>query len=151
MNNFFRNLAQKASTSVGSPWAFVAALLLILGWLALGTIFDYSDTWQLIINTMTTIVTFLMVFLIQNTQNRDAKVFHLKLDELLRAVEPARNSFVDLEDLSDEELKQVQEEFRILHEKYGDAVSPLHRALHQDTARVAGKRAKKRRGKRTQN
>lgn len=143
MNNFFRNLGQQASATVGSPWAFFAALLLIVVWLALGTVFDYSDTWQLIINTVTTIVTFLMVFLIQNTQNRDAKVFHLKLDELLRAVKPARTSFVDLEELSDEELTQVQEEFRYLHAKYGDAVSPLHRALHQRTTNVAGKRAKK--------
>jgi low affinity Fe/Cu permease len=147
MNDFFRNLAHKVSIAVGSPWAFCAAVLLIGVWLALGVVFNYSDTWQLVINTLTTIVTFLMVFLIQNTQNRDAKVLHLKLDELLRAVEPARNSFVDLEDLSDEELKQVQEEFRVLHEKYGDAVSPLHRALHQTTANVAGKRAKKRRAK----
>lgn len=152
MNDLFRNLAQKASAAVGSPWAFFTAVLLILAWLALGPVFQYSDTWQLIINTFTTIVTFLMVFLIQNTQNRDAKVFHLKLDELLRALEPARNSFVDLEDLSDEELKQVQEEFRFLHEKYGDSVSPLHRALHQRTANVAGKRSKEhRRGKSAEN
>lgn len=152
MNDFFRNVAQNVSTAVGSPWAFIVAVLLILAWLALGPVFQYSDTWQLIINTFTTIVTFLMVFLIQNTQNRDAKVFHLKLDELLRALKPARTSFVDLENLSDEELKQVQEEFRYLHEKYGDAVSPLHRALHQHTANLAGKRAKKRRrGKSAEN
>jgi low affinity Fe/Cu permease len=147
MNDFFRNLAHRVSLAVGSPWAFLAAVLFIVVWLTAGPFFHYSDTWQLIINTFTTIVTFLMVFLIQNTQNRDAKVVHLKLDELLRAVKPARTSFVDLENLSDEELKQVQEEFRYLHEKYGESVSPLHRILHEHTTNVAGKRAKKRRGK----
>lgn len=142
MNDYFHTLAQKFSAAVGSPAAFFAALLLIVAWLAIGPTFHYSDTWQLVVNTLTTIVTFLMVFLIQNTQNRDAKVIHLKLDELLRAVETARTGFVDLENLSDAEIKQVQEEFRLLHEKYGSAVSPLHRTLHERTTHVAGKRAK---------
>jgi low affinity Fe/Cu permease len=83
-------------------------------WIATGPVFGYSDTWQLVINTGTTIITFLMVFLIQNSQNRDAKSLHLKIDELLRAVAKARTGMVDLEDLSDEELKQVEEEFKQL-------------------------------------
>lgn len=143
MSEYFRMLAHKTSVAVGSYWAFLLALLLILTWLLLGPVFRYSDTWQLVINTFTTIITFLMVFLIQNTQNRDAKVFHLKLDELLRALEPARTGFVDLENLSDKELKQIQEEFRVLHEKYGESMSPLHRALHEHTTQVAGKRAQR--------
>jgi low affinity Fe/Cu permease len=96
---------------VGSPWAFLIACLAIVIWGALGPIFHYSDTWQLVINTATTIVTFLMVFLIQNTQNRDTKAIHLKLDELLRGVKGARTGLVSLETLSDEELDNLQKEF----------------------------------------
>jgi low affinity Fe/Cu permease len=95
----------------------VCALLVILVWALTGPTFHYSDTWQLIINTGTTIVTFLMVFLIQNTQNRDAKAVHLKLDELIRALEPARNKLVDLEKLSDDELKKLEGEFEKLRKK----------------------------------
>jgi len=151
MTDYFHRLAQKVSAAVGSPWAFFAAVGVIVVWLMLGPVFDYSDTWQLVINTFTTIVTFLMVFLIQNTQNRDAKVFHLKLDELLRAVKPARTGFVDLEDLSDDEINQIQDEFRYLREKYGDSVSSWHRTLHKRAASVAGKRAKKHRKARRSN
>jgi len=95
---------------LGSAWAFAGAVLVI--WIFTGPTFHFSDTWQLIINTATTIITFLMVFLIQNTQNRDAKAVHLKLDELIRAIKDARNELVDLEDLSDEELKKLEEQFR---------------------------------------
>ena len=98
----------------GVPWAFVLAVLIIVLWLISGPANHFSDTWQLIINTATTIITFLMVFLIQNTQNRDAKAVHLKLDELIRAVEGARNKLVDLEDLSDEEIKKLEEQFQRL-------------------------------------
>jgi low affinity Fe/Cu permease len=107
----FGVFARKTSTVLGSAWAFVCALLVIVVWALTGPTFHYSDTWQLIINTGTTIVTFLMVFLIQNTQNRDAKAVHLKLDELIRALEPARNKLVDLEDLSDDEMKKLEQEF----------------------------------------
>ena len=107
----FRHFARKASAVLGSAWAFIGALVIIGVWGLTGPMFHFSDTWQLIINTGTTIVTFLMVFLIQNTQNRDAKAMHLKLDELIRAVEGARNRLVDLEKLSDEELKQLEEQF----------------------------------------
>src|SRR5213079_3039164 len=92
---------------LGSAWAFAGAVLVIGVWLITGPTFHFSDTWQLIINTATTIITFLMVFLIQNTQNRDAKAVHLKLDELIRAIKNARNELVDLEDLSDEELQRL--------------------------------------------
>jgi low affinity Fe/Cu permease len=126
LNDFFRKFAHKTSEIVGSPWAFITAVVIILAWAVSGPIFGFSDTWQLVINTGTTIITFLMVFLIQNTQNRDAKAIHLKLDELLRAISDARTSLVDLEDLSDEELTQLQEEFKRLRERQGDQ---LHHSL----------------------
>jgi low affinity Fe/Cu permease len=100
----FQGLATKAASWVGSKWAFAAALLLIIVWAGTGPLFRYSDTWQLVVNTATTIVTFLMVFLIQNTQNRDAKAIHLKLDEIIRAHHRADNKMIDIEKLSDEEL-----------------------------------------------
>jgi low affinity Fe/Cu permease len=117
MNTIFRWFANKTSEIVGSPWAFIAAVAIIAVWAVSGPVFGFSDTWQLVINTGTTIITFLMVFLIQNTQNRDAKAIHLKLDELLRGVEGARTSMVDIEDLSDEDLKRLQQQFRRLREK----------------------------------
>jgi low affinity Fe/Cu permease len=113
----FGVFARKTSTVLGSAWAFVCAILIILVWAMTGPTFHYSDTWQLIINTGTTIVTFLMVFLIQNTQNRDAKAVHLKLDELIRALGPARNKLVDLEKLSDDDLKKLENEFEKLRKK----------------------------------
>lgn len=102
---------------LGSAWAFAGAVLVIAVWILTGPTFHFSDTWQLIINTATTIITFLMVFLIQNTQNRDAKAVHLKLDEIIRALKGARNQLVDLENLSDEELKKLEEQFRRLRTK----------------------------------
>ncbi len=120
MNRFqdaFHNFAHRTSVAVGSPWASVLAMLTIIVWAATGPLFGFSDTWQLVINTSTTIVTFLMVFLIQNTQNRDAKVMHLKLDELIRAVKEARNNLIDLEDMSEEELGNLEREFRKLREE----------------------------------
>jgi low affinity Fe/Cu permease len=112
VSDAFRIFARRSSVILGSAWAFAGAALVILVWLLTGPTFHFSDTWQLIINTATTIITFLMVFLIQNTQNRDAKAVHLKLDELIRAIKDARNELVDLEDLSDEELKKLEEQFR---------------------------------------
>lgn len=111
MKEKFRKLALLTSKTVGSPVAFSAALVGIAIWACLGPIFHYSDTWQLVINTATTIITFLMVFLIQNTQNRDAKAIHLKLDELIRAIEGARNKLINLETLSDEDLESLYGEF----------------------------------------
>ncbi|HEY4757643.1 MAG TPA: low affinity iron permease family protein, partial [Chthoniobacterales bacterium] len=113
----FRTFARKSSEVLGSAWAFIGAILIIAVWGLTGPTFHFSDTWQLIINTGTTIVTFLMVFLIQNTQNRDAKAMHLKLDELIRAVQGARNRLVDLEKLSDDELKKLEEQFTRLRQK----------------------------------
>ncbi len=117
MHDLFRRFALKVSKQVGSPWMFVSALTVIVLWASTGPIFHFSDTWQLVINTGTTIVTFLMVFLIQSTQNRDAEAIQLKLDELIRAVTEARTSLVDLEDLSDEELERLREEFQHLRER----------------------------------
>ena len=117
MRDAFRVFARKSSEVLGTAWAFVIALSIIAIWAAMGHIFNYSDTWQLIINTGTTIVTFLMVFLIQNTQNRDAKAMHLKLDELIRALHGARNKLVDLEKLSDDELKKLEAEFERISKK----------------------------------
>jgi low affinity Fe/Cu permease len=113
----FRHFARSSSAVLGSPWAFISAIFIIVVWGVTGPAFHFSDTWQLIINTGTTIVTFLMVFLIQNTQNRDAKAVHLKLDELIRAVQGARNQLVDLEKLSDDELKKLEEQFTRVRSK----------------------------------
>ena len=115
--HLFQTFAHKTSSAVGSPWAFLLAALVILVWAVTGPIFRFSDTWQLVINTGTTIVTFLMVFLIQNTQNRDAKAIHLKLDELIRAKHGARNRMVDLENCTDEELDQIEREFKRVRDK----------------------------------
>ncbi len=117
MHALFRKFSLKIAKQVGSPWAFVGALIVIGLWAITGPLFHFSDTWQLVINTSTTIITFLMVFLIQNTQNRDAEAIQLKLDELLRAVTAARTSLVDLEDMSDEELEQLREEFQQLRQR----------------------------------
>ena len=117
MSDAFRVFARRSSVMLGSAWAFTGALLVILIWLITGPTFHFSDTWQLIINTGTTIITFLMVFLIQNTQNRDAKAMHLKLDEIIRALKKARNEMVDLEELSDEELKKLEDQFRRVRTK----------------------------------
>jgi low affinity Fe/Cu permease len=113
----FRRFAQAASQAVGSPWAFFAAVVIIVGWAVTGPMFHFSDTWQLVINTGTTIVTFLMVFVIQSTQNRDARAIHLKLDELIRAKQGARNQLVDLEHCTDAELAEIEAEFRRLKSK----------------------------------
>lgn len=117
MNELFHKLAQKTSEIVGMPLSFFVALLIVFVWAVSGSIFDYSDTWQLVINTGTTILTFLMVFLVQNTQNRDAKAIHLKLDELIRSIKNARNQLLDIEDMSDEEIHNLHNEFVGLKEK----------------------------------
>ena len=111
---WFHHFAAKVARTVGSPWSFLGAIFLVVLWGLLGPLFHFSDTWQLVINTSTTIVTFLIVFLIQNTQNRDGAAIHLKLDELLRGVKGARNSLIDLEQLSDEELGKLRKEFERL-------------------------------------
>jgi len=110
----FRKLAQATAEAIGSPWAFVAGVVVTVLWALSGPMFHYSDTWQLVINTGTSVATFLIVFLIQHTQNRDARVMHLKLDELIRAVGSARNELVSMEGRSDSELEQLQREFQRL-------------------------------------
>jgi len=110
-NDAFGKFAASASGWLGSKWAFAGAGLIIVVWAAVGPIFRFSDTWQLVINTGTTIVTFLMVFLIQNTQNRDARAINLKLNELIRAIDKARDQMIDIENLSDLELDELQRKY----------------------------------------
>ena len=120
MIDSFHKFAAKAAGTVGTPWAFTTAVVIIVAWVIAGPFFGYSDSWQLVINTGTTIVTFLMVFLIQNSQNRDAKAIHLKLDELIRSVKGARNLLIDLEEVPEEELRSFQEEFKKFREEGRD-------------------------------
>jgi len=120
LNSIFHKISSTISYIVGTPWAFLTAITIIILWGFSGPVFGFSDTWQLVINTGTTIVTFLMVFLIQNTQNRDSKAIHLKLDELLKGVKGARNKLVNVEELSDEVLEELHEEFRMLQKNYSD-------------------------------
>ena len=115
MNELFRKFSQVTSKVVGSSWSFILAVLMILIWAITGPLFHYSDTWQLVINTGTTIITFLMVFLIQNTQNRDAKAIHLKLDELIKGVSGARTGLVNAQELPDQDLEVLQQQFQQLH------------------------------------
>jgi low affinity Fe/Cu permease len=135
-------MARQAANMLGSGWAFILACAIVLAWALTGPLFGYSDAWQLVINTSTTIVTFLMVFLIQNTQNRDARAMHLKLDELIRSVKAARNKLIDLEDCTDEELDQLQREFEKLR-KQGRSVSQpagQRRSLDDSRERVGSGR-----------
>ncbi|HZM20338.1 MAG TPA: low affinity iron permease family protein [Anaerolineales bacterium] len=113
----FTRFAKLAARATGKPGAFITAAIIIVLWAFTGPIFGYSDTWQLVINTSTTIVTFLMVFLIQNTQNRDTEAMQIKLDELIRAVESAQNTMLDLEELDDEELDSIRAEYEVLAQK----------------------------------
>src|SRR6266702_1615794 len=108
---WFGKTAAKTAGWVGSAWAFILAALTIVRWGATGPFFHYSDTWQLVINTATTVITFLVVFLIQNTQNRDARALHLKLDEVIRAIRSARNEMISIEHLSDEELEDLTKHY----------------------------------------
>src|SRR6185503_17012839 len=127
MNQAFRKFSHAAANALGSSWMFIGNVLLILIWLVAGPYYHYSDTWQLLVNTATTVFTYLAVFLIQNTQNRDATAIHLKLDELIKGVSGARTKLVNLQNLSDEELRSLQEEFTRLanrHAKAGDS-APL--------------------------
>ena len=119
LTDIFRDIARRAAAIVGSPWAFLFAILVVMAWVTTGQYFAYSDTWQLLINTATTIVTFLSVILIQNTQNRDAKATLLKLDELIHAVKGARNSLINLENFNDKELDDLQRQFEQLRNKKG--------------------------------
>jgi len=114
MNDLFHKFSVRCSNAVGSSWSFILAVGVVAAWAVTGPLFGYSDTWQLMINTGTTIITFLMVFLIQHTQNRDSQCMQLKLDELIRALDGARTKLVNLDSLSEEDLKQLREEFKNL-------------------------------------
>ena len=128
----FSRFARWISSVTGRPFVFLIALAVILAWAVTGPLFHFSDTWQLVINTGTTIVTFLMVFLIQNTQNRESQALQVKLDELIRAVSGARNSLIDLDQLSDEELTRVQGHYAALAKKSKNEL----RELKDDTVTV---------------
>jgi low affinity Fe/Cu permease len=117
LKEIFSKLSMSSANALGSPWMFVANVALILVWLFSGPFFHYSDTWQLVVNTATTVITYLAVFLIQNTQNRDAMAVHLKLDEIIRGTEGPRDRFVNLENVTDDELIELEAHFRALREK----------------------------------
>jgi low affinity Fe/Cu permease len=124
MRDVFHRFAYTVADAVGRPPAFLIGVAVIAVWAITGPLFHFSDTWQLVINTGTTIITFLMVFLIQNTQNRDARTMQLKLDELLRAVKDARTKLVDLEDAPDEVVEEFRKEFSELRKEVRDEVTP---------------------------
>ncbi len=128
MKDLFRKIATKVSQFTGTASVFIIALSVVVLWAVTGPVFNFSNAWQLFINTFTTISTFLMVFLIQNTQNRESKAMQIKLDELITHT-TARDGFVDVEDMTDDELEQLYEEFKQIHKKYYDNHS-MHK-LHQ--------------------
>ena len=132
LNDAFRKSSVLAANALGSSWLFVINVFLILAWLVAGPFYHYSDTWQLLVNTATTVFTFLAVFLIQNTQNRDSKAVHLKLDELISSMAGARNRLVDLEDLSDEELAELQQQFQKLRKRALENKEEDARAIEGD-------------------
>jgi low affinity Fe/Cu permease len=120
--SFFTSFANHTARAAGHHLTFMLAVLIIIIWAVTGPVFGFSDTWQLIINTGTTIVTFLMVFLIQNTQNRDSTALHLKIDEIVRAIDGAENSVLNLEDLEDKELEVIHQRYKAMAEKAQDAL-----------------------------
>lgn len=130
MYDFFVRLARGAAAAVAHPIAFVLAAFSVAVWAALGPVFHYSEAWQLVINTGTTILTFLMVFLLQNTQNRDARAMQIKLDELLRAVKGARTELVDLENVTEKELERYCNEFKVLHLRYAKVLEKRKGKIH---------------------
>jgi low affinity Fe/Cu permease len=113
----FTKFSRVSAAALGSPIAFIANCFLVLIWLGAGPIFGYSDTWQLLVNTVTTVLTFLAVFILQNSQNRDSKAIHIKLDELIRALHGARNTLVDIDDYSNAELQALEAQFKKLAER----------------------------------
>ena len=127
--------ARRASEVLGSAWVFVLAISVIAIWATTGPFFDYSDTWQLLINTGTTIVTFLMVFIIQNTQNRDSKAVHLKLDELIRSIDNARNQLVNIDRLSDDDLRKLEGQFQRISKKADETIGRVEDVI-EDVAEV---------------
>jgi low affinity Fe/Cu permease len=154
MKDTFRKAAQRVSTALGSPIAFVVAFLVVLVWAISGPIFGFSDTWQLVINTGTTIVTFLMVFLIQNTQNRDTRALHMKLDDLILYTQGADNDLVDTDDLTDEQMDRLEKRYRQLAKTLGkngdvpaDAGTP--QSANRNGGSQGGRLGRRRRQRRT--
>jgi low affinity Fe/Cu permease len=140
MKEWFHQFASKTSSIAGQPAAFFIALTIVVIWALLGPIFNFSNTWQLFINSTTTIVTVLMVFLIQNTQNRDAKAMHLKVDELIYASKAARDSFIDLEDISDAELNTLDTYFKDIHKlEENKAAHKLHHTVKSERVKRQNK------------
>lgn len=140
MKETFRRSAGRVSSWAGSAVVFLGAVVIVATWALSGPLFHYSDTWQLVINTGTTIVTFLMVFLIQNTQNRDSKAVQIKLDELIRATKGARLHYMGLEDLSDEDLAELDNEFKEIATRPGAArsIAKIHEKIAAEHARRHG-------------
>jgi low affinity Fe/Cu permease len=151
MESFFIRFANGTSRYAGKPWTFLACLLIVIGWGVSGPAFGYSDSWQLFINTGTTIVTFLMVFLIQNTQNRDGAAMQAKLDELLHAVKRADERFIGIEHLSDRDLDHIlaQVEARAARLHGGDALPVVATRSEDEAAEAAGPAARRRRRQKT--
>lgn len=146
----FRRFSQGVAQATGHTGAFATALAIVVVWLVTGPAFHYSDTWQLVINTGTTIITFLMVFILQNTQNRDNQAIQLKLDELLRAVGKARDSFIDIEEMTDEELERLAEEMKAVRLEDGRTKrSKVSEAAEAERAKRHGKPAGKARSSKT--
>jgi low affinity Fe/Cu permease len=135
-SDMFRKLATRIAVISGTAGVFILAVLLVTGWAVTGPMFDFSTNWQLFINTLTTITTFLMVFLIQNTQNRDSKAMQLKLDELILATK-GRDAFVDIEDMTDEEIDELVREFQEIHTQQagGKTMKKLHERIAAEHAR----------------
>lgn len=133
MDRFFTRIATAVSAAVGQPWAFILATLAIILWAFSGPLFGFSDTWQLVVNTSTTIITFLMVFIIQNSQNRDAAAIQAKLDELIRATGKARNAFIGIEHMTEHELQQIR---AALEEEVGEQRTHEHTSGPSSVARV---------------
>ena len=136
MDRFFTRIATGVSAAVGQPWAFMVALVSIILWGISGPLFGFSDTWQLIVNTSTTIITFLMVFVIQNSQNRDGAAIQAKLDELIRAVDSARNRFIGIEHMTEQELEEIRLalEREVIEEV--EEMMPIHNAGHRSVERL---------------
>jgi low affinity Fe/Cu permease len=153
MYDFFVRLARGAGSAVAHPFAFVFAVLGVAIWAALGPAFHYSEAWQLVINTGTTILTFLMVFLLQNMQNRDSRAMQIKLDELLRAVKGARTELVDLENVTEAELSKYCDEFKVLHLRYAKVLEKRKGKIHvvADSAELETSAAQKKKGRAARN
>lgn len=135
--NLFNTIAKKAATATGSPWTFLAAVAIVVIWGITGPVFGFNDTWQLVINTGTTIITFLMVFLIQHTQNADTAAMQIKLDELIRATAEANNELLDLEELDEARLEEIRAEYEQMAREAGDALArgrACHAARRDDEA-----------------